>query len=28
MLASAALAVGMATCYLIGGGIAVLRRRP
>ncbi len=28
LLASAALAVGMAACYLLGGGVAVLRRRP
>jgi hypothetical protein len=27
MLASALLAVGMAVCYLIGGGIALVRRR-
>jgi hypothetical protein len=28
MLAAAMLAAGMAVCYLIGGGIAVFRRKP
>ena len=28
MIASAALAAGMAVCYLVGGGVAVFRRRP
>lgn len=28
MVASALLAAGMAACYLVGGGIAVFRRRP
>lgn len=28
LLASALLAVGMAVCYLVGGGVAAFRRRP